>query len=62
MKLAVSQVVSLSALAVVLVSRSLVAQEVKPVPKDSVRVYVAGCTKGMVFTAGPRMEDPPTSL
>ena len=34
----------------------------KPVPKDSVRVYVAGCTRGMVFTAGPRTEDPPSSL
>jgi hypothetical protein len=33
----------------------------KPVPKDSVRVYVAGCTKGMVFTAGRRTEDPPSS-
>ena len=36
--------------------------EPKPVPKDSMRVYVAGCTKGMVFTAGPRTEDPPSSL
>jgi hypothetical protein len=34
----------------------LVAQE-KPVPKDSFRVTVAGCTKGYVFTAGPRTED-----
>ena len=40
----------------------LAAQETKPVPKDSMRVYVAGCTKGMVFTAGPRTEDPPSSL
>ena len=40
----------------------LAAQEVKPVPKDSVRVYVTGCTKGRVFTAGPRMEDPPSNL
>jgi hypothetical protein len=62
MKPAVLQVVSLLALAVVLLGRPLLAQEAKPVPKDSVRVYVAGCTKGMVFTAGPRMEDPPTSL
>jgi hypothetical protein len=38
------------------------AQEEKPVPKDSMRVYVAGCTKGQVFTAGPRTEDPPSSL
>ena len=38
------------------------AQEEKPVPKDSMRVYVAGCTKGQVFTAGPRTEDPPSIL
>jgi hypothetical protein len=41
---------------------ALAAQEIKPVPKDSVRVYVTGCTKGRVFTAGPRMEDPPSNL
>jgi hypothetical protein len=40
----------------------LAAQEIKPVPKDSVRVYVTGCTKGRVFTAGPRTEDPPSNL
>src|SRR5215203_471899 len=40
----------------------LAAQETKPVPKDSVRVYVTGCTKGRVFTAGPRTEDPPSNL
>ena len=39
----------------------LAAQETKPVPKDSVRVYLTGCTKGRVFTAGPRMEDPPSN-
>jgi hypothetical protein len=34
------------------------AQETKkPVPKDSVRVFVPGCSKGRVFTAGPRTED-----
>ena len=38
---------------------SLAAQEEKPVPKDSVRVTVPGCTKGAVFTAGPRTEDQP---
>ena len=41
---------------------ALAAQDIKPVPKDSVRVYVTGCTKGRVFTAGPRMEDPPSNL
>ena len=40
----------------------LAAQEIKPVPKDSVRVYVTGCTRGTVFTAGPRIEDPPSNL
>ena len=35
----------------------LAAQETKKVPKDSVRVTVPGCTRGYVFTAGPRTED-----
>ena len=39
----------------------LAAQETRPVPKDSVRVYLTGCTRGRVFTAGPRMEDPPSN-
>ena len=39
----------------------LAAQETKPVPKDSMRVYLTGCAKGRVFTAGPRMEDPPSN-
>src|SRR5256885_13635022 len=34
-------------------------QETKRVPKDSVRVAVPGCTKGYVFTAGPRTVDEP---
>ena len=33
------------------------AQETKPVPKDSMRVTVPGCTKGAVFTAAPKTED-----
>jgi hypothetical protein len=33
------------------------AQERKPVPKDSVRVFVPGCSKGRVFTAGQPTED-----
>ena len=37
----------------------LAAQEQKPVPKDSVRVFVPGCSKGYVFTAGRRTEDLP---
>jgi hypothetical protein len=37
----------------------LSAQEPKKVPKDSVRVAVPGCTKGYVFTAGPRTLETP---
>ena len=33
------------------------AQEPKKVPKDSMRVIVPGCTKGYVFTTGPKKED-----
>jgi len=50
----------MAAMALVL-SVSLAAQE-KKVPKDSFRVTVPGCTKGMVFTAGPRTEDQPGRL
>jgi len=40
-------------------STALAGQERKPVPKDSVRVAVPGCTKGYIFTAGPRtLEEP----
>jgi hypothetical protein len=35
------------------------AQEEKPVPKDSVRVLVPGCSKGYMFTAAARTEDRP---
>jgi hypothetical protein len=48
--------------AVVLLSARLVAQEHKPVPKDSVRVSIPGCTKGYIFTAGPRTQDEPGSV
>ena len=41
---------------------AIAAQETKPVPKDSVRVFVPGCTKGYMFTAGPRTTDEPGSL
>ena len=34
-------------------------QEMKPVPKNSVRVLVPGCTKGHILTAGPRSEAQP---
>ncbi|HVH27254.1 MAG TPA: hypothetical protein VM818_10855, partial [Vicinamibacterales bacterium] len=49
------------AIAVSSIAAPAAQETTKPVPKDSVRVYVAGCTKGMVFTAGPRTEDPPSS-
>jgi hypothetical protein len=48
--------------AVAVSSGSLVAQENKPVPKDSVRVFIPGCTRGYVFTAGPRTQDQPGSV
>ena len=35
------------------------AQERKPVPKNSVRVAIPGCSTGYVFTAGRRTEDQP---
>ena len=45
-----------AAVAILIAASSVVpsAQEPKPVPKDSVRVSIPGCTKGQVFTAGPR--------
>lgn len=36
-----------------------VAQEQKPVPKDSVRVSIPGCARGRIFTAYPPTEDRP---
>jgi hypothetical protein len=39
------------------VAASSAQDEKKPVPKDSARVSVAGCSKGYMFTAGPRAED-----
>ena len=38
---------------------SLAAQQEKPVPKDSVRVFINGCANGQIFTAGPVKEDQP---
>jgi hypothetical protein len=38
------------------------AQERKPVPKDSMRVSIPGCTKGYMFTAARRTEDEPGSV
>src|SRR5258706_928539 len=45
-------------LAIAVLSGPLIAQEErKPVPKDSVRVSIPGCTKGYIFTVGPRTPD-----
>src|SRR5262249_47288332 len=41
-------------LAMGLLGGSTLAQEPKPVPKDSVRVSVPRCTKGYIFTVGSR--------
>ena len=38
----------------------VLAQEQKPVPKDSARIYVPGCAKGYVFTAVRATEDTPS--
>ena len=48
--------------AIAMLGAPLVAQEKKPVPKDSVRVFIPGCTKGYVFTAGRRTADQPGSV
>src|SRR5229473_6265280 len=48
--------------AVAVLSGRLAAQEQKPVPKDSVRVSMPGCTKGYIFTAGRRTQDEPGSV
>jgi hypothetical protein len=53
---------TLIAVAVAVLSAPLVAQEDKPVPKDSVRVFIPGCTKGSIFTAGRRTQDQPGSV
>jgi len=46
--------VFLVALAIAALGGSPFAQETKPVPKDSERVSVPGCTKGYLFTVGSR--------
>jgi len=48
-----------AALAVAALPALVLAQETKPVPKDSVRVSIPGCSKGYVFTAGPRTLEQP---
>lgn len=46
-------------LAIATLAGSLVAQEPKPVPKDSVRVSIPGCSKGYAFTVARRETDQP---
>ena len=53
------KITAVIAVAIAVLSGPLVAQEYKRVPNDSVRVFVPGCTKGLIFTAGPRAEDQP---
>lgn len=43
-------------------SGPLDAQETRPAPKGSVRVLIPGCTRGYIFTAGPRTEDHPGNV
>lgn len=50
------------AAAAAMLSAALLAQEQKPVPKDSMRVSIPGCTKGYIFTAGRRTVDEPGSV
>lgn len=47
----------LCAVAFTAVKGPVTAQEPKPVPKNSTRVFIPGCSKGLVFTAGPRTDD-----
>lgn len=49
----------LAALIVAAVTATAAAQDLKPVPKNSVRVFVTGCGAGYVFTAGRPAEDQP---
>jgi hypothetical protein len=56
------KMIVVSAIAIAVLSGSLAAQEKKPVPKDSARVSVPGCSKGYIFTAGARTEDEPGSM
>lgn len=49
---------TLIALTLAFSSPFLLAQE-KPVPKDSVRIFINGCARGRVFIVGERREDQP---
>jgi len=47
---------------ITVLSGPLAPQETKPVPKDSMRVSIPGCSKGFIFTAGRRTQDEPGSV
>ena len=49
------------AVALAVLIGSVAAQEKKPVPADSARVFIPGCSKGSIFTAGRRTVDEPGS-
>jgi hypothetical protein len=51
-----------AAVAIAVLAAPLIAQETKPVPKDSVRVSIPGCSKGYVFTTAPRTVEAPGSV
>ena len=59
---AVMRTTAVITIAIAALSGPLAAQESKPVPKNSVRVSIPGCTKGYIFTAGHRTEDHPGSV
>jgi hypothetical protein len=50
-------IAAVAAVVLTAVSLPLRAQDDKPVPKDSVRVSIPGCSKGYMFTAGHPSED-----
>lgn len=56
------RLIAVSAVAIAVLAAPLVAQETKPVPKGSVRVTIPGCSKGYVFTAGPRTVEAPGNV
>src|SRR5437773_11648615 len=47
---------------ITVLSGPMAPQETKPVPKDSMRVSITGCSKGFIFTAGRRTQDEPGSV
>ena len=57
-----SAVIIVIIVAIATSSAPLGAQEPKPVPKDSIRASIPGCTKGYVFTAARRSQDEPGSV